>query len=175
MAARGQLRSAGGALTKLVGLARALAIAAASALLAAACGPPAPDCIARGAVHPYTGTASYVGEIGGSISGAAAASVLVDDFSPDCHYDGMEFTVHAAGCLLWARLESTGRSDATVVVGSGQRCTLYLANDQVALTVDTGNFTFANGGVHAVLAGPAERAADGGTAEGRLQWVFDGR
>jgi hypothetical protein len=159
-------------------LVQALAVAGASALVTAACGPPAPDCIARGAVHPYTGTASYVGEVGGSVSGAAAASVLVDDFSPDCHYDAMEFTVHAAGCLLWARLDGVGRSDASVSVGAGQQCTLYLAEDRVALTIDTGTLTFANGGVHVVLGGPAARAADGGTGgtvQGHLQWVFDGQ
>jgi hypothetical protein len=158
------------------------------ALLAvAACSFPRHQCIARGASTKYTGSASYDGQVSTApgaptpLTGSIAADVVVDDFTPDCNYDAMEFTLSVgASCALRATLgvstyERSGTFiGATATIAPGQDCVLVLGADTGRLAVESGVLSIQGGGVtHVEIAGTVT-VWNGQMLSGHLDWRFDG-
>jgi hypothetical protein len=167
----------------------AVTLFAASAL---ACSMPEGQCVARGARTTYTGTASYTGQVPSgtapptALAGSMPASFVVDDFTADCSYGSMQFTVEVSGCRLTATLGNAtyGRSrggrgqfiDANAALDDGQYCDLVVPEGVARIAIDTG--LLAVGGSSAtqmVIAGNVVAWQGVSATAGRLEWVFDGR
>jgi hypothetical protein len=175
---------------------RYLGIASVAALGVVGCiGDIPEDCVARGRSTTYNGSASYSGQIAptadadadaatnesSSLGGSSEATVVVDDFHPDCTYERMRFLLHIGECSIWATLAGvrfTGRRadrfvEASAVVEPGQTCAIPLAGGVVWMDVQSGRFELgATYNTKIVVAG--EIGAEG-ARRGHLEWRFEGR
>ena len=121
------------------------------ALSAIACDPPN-ECIARGGVSTFAGSASYEGQVtrGGTLTtlaGATDMALVVNDYAPDCTYDSMTFTISVGSCVVEAVAggsATTKDGDAVSAAGTlvaGQSCDLTLATGTAHVEVVRGYFT----------------------------------